>query len=139
MKIAKKIIYKTAEKYLQYLSDRNVDTEIHMKQGKDNSVLVLTQPFHAYGVTVPAGYKWNGASAPPGPARLVIPKFHKMIKASCRHDRACELAKNKFDRLLADIVFFLMAYEVEGMKLWRAVAGLAGVRVGAHLGIGNKF
>ncbi|SDO96114.1 DUF1353 domain-containing protein [Desulforhopalus singaporensis] len=139
MSIAKKIIYNTVSKYLKHLSDRNVDDIIYMKQGKDSSVLILTQPFHAYGITVPSGYKWNGASSPPGPARMVIPKFHKMIKTSCRHDRACELAKNKFDRLMADIVFFLMAHEVEGMKLWRAVSGLAGVRIGAHLGIGNKY
>lgn len=127
------------KRFHYHLPDQDVDQHIHMMQGADSSLLTLTQPFTAYGMTIPIGFTWNGASSPPGPGRWVIPKFHRMIKASCRHDYACQKARNRFERFLADIVFFLMAAEIERLRLWRCILGLIGVRIGAYLKIGSNY
>jgi hypothetical protein len=129
---------KMVDKYLQGLADREVDEWIYLRQGTDNEVIELIEPFHSFGLTVPAGYTPNGASSPRF-AWWIIPRLYKMIKASTRHDYACETARCWWDRLVADIVFFLMAYYVERLALWRCIAGLIGVRIGALLGIGKNY
>lgn len=129
---------KIADKYLEAVADRSVDKVICFDQAGDNTVLILALPFTAYGMTAPQGFVFDGASSP-WFARWIIPKFYKMLKASCRHDWACHNAKNWHERLLADIVFFLMAYYVEKLSLWRCVLGLVGVRIGAFFGIGKNY
>lgn len=124
--------------FLSNLSDHDVQEVISIEQGLDNEVVTLSKPFHAYGLTVPAGYTYNGASSP-RLAWFIIPRMYKMLKASCRHDYACDQARCWWDRLVADIVFFLMAYYIEHLALWRCVLGLIGVRIGAFLGIGRRY
>ena len=114
------------------------DVQIRLRQGEDNTQLILDAPYTAYGQTVPAGFTFDGASSP-WFARWVIPKFFRVIKASCRHDYGCSMAKNFKERLVEDVVFFLMCYHVERLATWRCIAGLIGVRIGAYLGIGRSY
>jgi len=125
-------------RYLHHIQDRAVDDIIDFSQGLDNTKLKLDADFRAYGMTAPVGFEFDGASSPTF-AWWVIPRMYKMLKASCRHDWACLNARNWRERLLADIVFFLMAFYTEGLALWRCLFGLIGVRIGAYLGIGKNY
>ena len=137
-KFYRSIPLRLVAKYLRHIPDRKVDENIDFSQGLDNTKLKLTAPFRAYGMTAPSGYIFNGASSPRF-AWWIIPRMYKMLKASCRHDWACENARNWWERLLADIVFFLMAFYTERLALWRCLFGLIGVRIGAFLGIGRNY
>ena len=97
----------------------------------------LLHTFRWREVEVPAGFVFDGASAP----RLfwsIIPPFKKTKKASCLHDWLCRKARNKKERLYADRVF-KQALEEEGLNPFRVTAGYIGVRIGAFFGVGNHF
>jgi len=98
---------------------------------------VLIEPFSAHGVTVPAGFEFDGASSP----RIfwtIVPPFKQTKKAACIHDWLCRNAKNAEDRKRADKLFHKMLLEA-GLNRVRAYAGYLGVRIGAHIGVGVYY
>lgn len=104
---------------------------------EDPTVEVLLEDFTTHGVTVPKGFRFDGASAP----RLfwsIIPPMRETTKASCVHDFLCRSAKNKEERLAADKLFFVMLREAK-LSLPRCIIGYLGVRIGAFLGIGVYY
>ena len=135
--IFEKTIVKLAEKHLQGV-DQSFDTEIYCCQGINNKELILYQKYYAFGENIPAGFTWDGASTP-AVARFIIPKFYRVLKASCRHDYGCRKARSAADRLREDVIFFLMCYKLERLAGWRCIAGLLGVRIGAALGVGSNY
>ncbi|WP_179953484.1 DUF1353 domain-containing protein [Desulfobotulus mexicanus] len=84
---------------------------------------------------VPADFEWDGSSVPV----LLQPFFprHRHPIASCRHDWRCKHARNHKERRWADQEF----KKDVGRTSWKitAQAGYAGVRIGALLGIGNRW
>lgn len=98
---------------------------------------ILAEPFTAYGVTVPPGFRFDGASAP----RVfwsVIPPFKGTKKAACVHDWLCKNAKGPLDRHIADLLFYIMLLEA-GLNRVRSFIGYMGVRIGAFFGIGVHY
>lgn len=98
---------------------------------------VVLEDWTSHGITVPAGFRFDGASAP----RLVwniIPPFKRTKRASCMHDYLCSLAENREERLFADRLFYIMLRE-NGNNRFRSAAGYFGVRLGSFLGIGVKY
>jgi hypothetical protein len=68
--------------------------------------------------------------------RSIFPRHNHPI-ASCRHDWRCLHAKNAEERKWADGEF---KKDVATTSKWITQAcGYAGVRIGAYLGIGNRF
>lgn len=104
--------------------------------GKDKEQLLAD--FTMYGVTVPAGFIFDGASSP----RILwwlIPPFKGTKKSACLHDYLCKIAKNKEDRKEADKLFYRGLKETSGFNSIRCLLGYLGVRVGAYLGIGVYY
>jgi hypothetical protein len=98
---------------------------------------VLVEPFTAYGITVPAGFSFDGASAP----RIfwpIIPPLKGTKKAACVHDWLCMNAKSAMERHVADLLFYMMLLEA-GLGLVRSFFGYLGVRIGAFFGIGVRY
>jgi hypothetical protein len=112
--------------------------EIYTKTDDENpDVEILLQDFTMYGITVPKGFAFDGASAP----RMfwgIIPPFKRTKKAACIHDWLCVNAKSKEDRKEADKIFY-RALEDAGLNKARCTIGYIGVRIGAHLGIGVHY
>lgn len=98
---------------------------------------VVLEDFIAHGITVPAGFRFDGASAP-RPLWAIIPPFKRTKKAACIHDWMCRKAKNAEDRKAADKLFHTMLLEA-GLNRFRARAGYLGVRAGARMGIGVYY
>ena len=104
---------------------------------EDSRYEVLLEDFTAHGVTVPRGFKFDGASSP----RIfwsIIPPMRETTKASCVHDYLCSIAKNKEDRKKADRLFYVMLREAN-LNIVRCLIGYLGVRIGALLGIGVRY
>lgn len=111
--------------------------ELLSRTDDDPTVEVLLEDFTTHGVTVPKGFKFDGASAP----RFfwpVIPPMRETTKASCVHDFLCRTAKSKEDRLKADRLFFTMLKEAK-LNIARCIIGYLGVRIGAFFGIGVHY
>lgn len=111
--------------------------ELLTRTDDDPKVLILLEDFTIHGVTVPKGFRFDGASAP----RLfwsVIPPMRETTKASCVHDYLCRTAKSKEDRRKADRLFFKMLREAN-LNIFRCLIGYLGVRIGAFLGIGVYY
>ena len=112
--------------------------DLYCKTVKDKPELrELTKPFYYKGVSIPIGFQWDGASCP----RVfwaIIPPFASTIKASCIHDFLCHTATCRVDRFVADNIFKDMLQEAK-LNPARVYLGYAGVRLGAFLGIGNRF
>lgn len=103
--------------------------------GSDHEVTLYN--FTTHGVTVPAGFKSDGASCP----RLfwaIIPPFKRTKKAAFVHDYLCSVAKNKYDRRAADCLFYMILRR-NGINIVRATIGYIGVRIGALIGIGVRY
>lgn len=98
---------------------------------------VVTKDFTAHGITVPAGFHFDGASTPRA-LWSVVPPFKRTKKAACVHDWLCRKAKDKKDRKKADKLFYKMLLEA-GLNEVRARAGYLGVRAGARMGIGVYY
>lgn len=84
---------------------------------------------------VPTDFVWNGNSVP-FVFRGMFPQHNHPI-ASCRHDRGCELAKNKAER-----EFFDKRFEIDTgtTSYWiTKKIGFIGVRIGAFFGIGSNY
>jgi hypothetical protein len=99
---------------------------------------MVTEDFTAHGITVPAGFVFDGASTP----RIfwsIVPPFKATKEASCIHDWLCRQAKNKEERLFADRLFFQMLREYGDLSFIRAALGYVGVRLGAHFGVGVRY
>ncbi len=98
---------------------------------------ILLEDFTYYNITVPKGFRTDGASAP----RIfwaVIPPFKGTKKAAVVHDYLCALSKDKFERRAADGIFYKILRE-SGISLSRSVIGYLGVRFGAFVGAGVKY
>lgn len=98
---------------------------------------ILLEDFTSHGVTVPTGFRFDGATVP----RFfwnIIPPFKQTKKASCVHDYLCSIAKTPEDRLEADRLFFTMLREGE-VNVVRASIGYLGVRIGAMFGVGVRY
>ena len=111
--------------------------ELMTRTDEDSRYEVLLEDFTAHGVTVPKGFRFDGASAP----RIfwsIIPPLRETSKASCVHDFLCRTAKNKEDRRRADWLFFVMLREAK-LNILRCLIGYLGVRIGALLGIGVHY
>ena len=116
-------------------------TKIYMSnvEGKPNH-RALTEPLvceHWDGSIkyIPEGFEWDGSSVPVVFQGL-FPRFRHPV-SSCRHDFRCRNAKNKTERKWADQQF----EKDVGKTSWYLTKkmGYLGVRVGALLGIGNRF
>jgi hypothetical protein len=84
---------------------------------------------------VPADFEWDGSSVP-WIFQGFFPRHNHPI-ASCRHDWRCKNARTKAERLFADKEF---EKDVGTTSWWITKKfGYAGVRIGAYLGIGNRF
>lgn len=112
------------------------ETTIYMRTvpGKPNW-RALTRPLPCDGQLIPIDFEWDGSSVP-WIAQGLIPK-HRHPVASCKHDFRCAKSTNKAERKIADGQF----KEDVGRTSWKVTSwlGYAGVRIGAFLGIGNKF
>jgi len=111
--------------------------ELRTRTDPNSKVEVLLEPFTAHGITVPAGFKFDGASAP----RVfwgIIPPFKQTKKAACIHDWLCKNAKNASDRKAADKLFHTMLQEA-GLNKTRCRIGYWGVRVGSFFGVGIHY
>lgn len=98
----------------------------------------LTRSFSTHGITVPRGFEWDGTSSPRS-FWPVIPPYHKTIKASCVHDYLCRKAKTRADRRKADRLFAAVLRDDDRISPPQSWLGYVGVRIGALLGIGNRF
>jgi hypothetical protein len=104
----------------------------------DNGMERVIEPFHAYGVTVPAGFEFDGASTP----RIfwsILPPFKDTKIAACIHDYLCIQARTKEDRLYADKLFYHILKHQGRISGLRALIGYVGVRLGAFAGIGVRY
>jgi hypothetical protein len=104
---------------------------------------IVLEDFVAHGVTVPAKFRFDGASAP-WVAWPIIPPYKKTKKAACVHDWLCRQAKTKEQRKFADQLFWTMLKEAKLSKskklsAIRSFLGYLGVRAGAayHILIGD--
>jgi len=108
--------------------------ELLMMTDEDPTVGVVLEDFTTHGVTVPKGFRFDGASAP----RFfwsIIPPMRETTKASCVHDYLCKTAASKEDRLIADKLFYKMLREAK-LGIVRSTIGFIGVRIGAYFGVG---
>jgi hypothetical protein len=99
---------------------------------------MVTKDFTTHGITVPAGFIFDGASTP----RIfwsIVPPFKCTKEASCVHDWLCIKATSKEERLAADRLFFQMLRECGDLSLIRSTVGYVGVRVGAFFGLGVRY
>lgn len=98
---------------------------------------MLLASFEYRDQVIPAGFIWDGASAP----RLfwsIIPPFKQTKRASCVHDWMCKKAKNPQERKVAD-QYFLQALREMGFNPVRCLLGYIGVRLGAFWGAGVYY
>lgn len=110
--------------------------ELHTKTIGDGKEELLL-PFTAHGITVPAGFQFDGASAP----RFfwaIIPPYKETKKAACIHDWMCRNAEDAKDRKRADKLFYTMLREA-GLSRIRSGIGYLGVRLGSFFGIGVHY
>ena len=96
----------------------------------------LLKDYKYKSVTVPAGFKWNGASTPFF-AKMIIPKFELTLEATAVHDYLCTNATSKADRKEADEIFKEML-RLKGMGKFRSRLGYWGVRIGAFFNINGS-
>lgn len=102
-----------------------------------NREVILLADFTAHNMTVPEGFRFDGASTPKL-FKWLVPKFEGTLKASCRHDWACRNAKNEEERKEADKIFKRMLKE-DGNGFIRQNCGYLGVRIGAWFGAGVYY
>ena len=98
---------------------------------------VLTEDFVYHSITVPQGFRFDGASTPRA-LWSVVPPFKRTKKAACIHDWNCRNAKNASERKDADKLFRTMLLEA-GLSKTRARLAYWGVRAGAKTGIGVYY
>ena len=104
----------------------------------DDGTEMVLEPYFGYGVHVPAGFIFDGASTP----RIfwsILPPFKDTKTAACIHDYLCIQAKNKADRRYADELFWQMLRDNPRIGDLRALIGYVGVRLGAAFGIGVRY
>ena len=104
----------------------------------DNGRERVIEPYLAYGVYIPSGFEFDGASTP----RIfwsILPPFKDTKVAACIHDYLCEQAKSSDDRKFADELFYYILKHqgrISGLRAW---IGFVGVRIGAAFGIGVRY
>ena len=127
----------TSQAVEELVSTRShIDDAIYCHRSlKDPGYRVLDRPFHAYGIIVPIGYRWDGESAPLL-FRWLVPKFDRSLMSSCIHDYLCSVAKNEEERRRADEIYRHMLIDAEQYSKQRAEWAYRGVRVGAFWGTG---
>lgn len=111
--------------------------ELRTRTDPNPDIEVTLEPFTRHGITVPAGFPFDGASAP----RFlwgIVPPFKRTKKAAVIHDWMCKNAKNASDRKAADLLFHTMLLEA-GLNKVRCRLGYWGVRLGALCGIGVHY
>jgi hypothetical protein len=104
----------------------------------DDGTEMVLENYFGYGVHVPAGFIFDGASTP----RIfwsILPPFKDVKVAACIHDYLCTQAKSKADRLYADELFWRILKANPRIGDLRALCGYCGVRIGAFFGIGVKY
>jgi hypothetical protein len=102
-----------------------------------NNHEITFRDFTTHGVTIPSGFRSDGASAP-RPFWWVIPPFKGTKKAAFIHDYLCSIAKDKYERRAADCLFYIILIHC-GLSKVRASIGYLGVRIGALMGIGVHY
>ena len=97
---------------------------------------VVVEDFTSHGVTVPAGFIFDGASTP-RPFWWIIPPYKKTKKASLIHDYLCyaiDLLEDGKEasrkRKAADQLFRIMLVE-SGVTKFEAYLGYSGLRIWA--------
>ena len=116
-------------------------TKIYMSNVEDkpnHRALTAPLPYLKYDGSIgeiETGFEWDGASVP-WLLQGLFPR-HRHPIATCKHDKRCLDAKNKAERKWADQQF----EKDVGKTSWYLTKkmGYLGVRVGALLGIGNRF
>jgi len=109
--------------------------DLYTKTTDNPRIREVTQDWRYNGDTVPKGFLTDGASSPRIFWGIVSPFLNP--KSSCYHDYLCSIAKNKAERKLADKEYRKLVGS-ENSKVEKILA-YAGVRIGAWLGIGNRF
>lgn len=118
---------------------KEIDQQLYCHREKDSpGWRVLDKDFHIYGVTIPAGFRWNGASTPLLLTWLV-PRFDHSLMSSCLHDYLCSNAQDEDDRKTADMLYKRALIEIEGYTEKRAKWAYRGVRIGAWWGTGVNY
>ena len=119
--------------------DYHVDDVIYCHRVKDEpGYRVLDRDFHIYGYVIPAGFRWNGASAPKA-AQFLVARFDHSLMSSCLHDFLCGKAEKPEERLHADRMYRRALVDVEGFSEERAQWAYRGVRLGAKWGTGVNY
>ena len=117
----------------------HIDDNIYCHRSKSEpGYRTLDRDFHIYGYVVPAGFRWNGASAPKL-MQWLVPRFDHSLMSSCLHDYLCGIAKNSAERLLADRLYKRALIDVEDFSEERAHWAYRGVRAGAFWGTGVEY
>ncbi len=112
--------------------------ELYTRTDEDPKVEVSTRDFTYKGITIPEGFKSDGASTP----RFlwsIIPPFKATKKGAFIHDYLCKTAGGQSDRKEADKMFRDILRDVSKINPIRYWLGYYGVRLGAGLGVGVHY
>lgn len=90
---------------------------------------VAVYPGCLFGLEVPAGYEFDGASIPRALWSLIGSPFEPdYLKAACFHDWICEHAVRYTHRTAGDEVFLQLLTDA-GVPYWRRAVMFLGVRI----------
>lgn len=99
---------------------------------------ILLAVFCFFGMAIPKGFEWDGASSPLL-FRWLVPKFDHSLISSLIHDYLCSIAKNAEERRIADAVYRKVLVDIEGRSRLRAWFAHKGVRIGSWWGSGVHY
>ena len=106
----------------------SVRVEVHRADERGN-VFTLLEPLRRNELTVPAGFKSDGASVPRFFWRLVFPPGDaQALEAAILHDWIYRAHPEGWTREEADQLFY-KALVADGMSEWRATLAYLGVRL----------
>lgn len=104
---------------------------------------MLTSPLLCEGLEIPVEFKWNGSGSVAMTegnwfSRLAnrvinfsVPRYGAGKRASCYHDYAVSIAKNKKERAMADQKYVKILKE-DGLESYRCKIARAGVWIGTQ-------
>lgn len=96
------------------------------------NVYILRENLHFSDLTVPAGFRSDGASVPRFFWRLVFPPGEPAaLRAAVIHDYIYRNRPARWSRRRADKLFLALMIQ-DGVPVWRAYLAWAGVRIGGH-------
>jgi hypothetical protein len=113
-------------------------TELYTRTCRDPDFEISIREWTYNDVTIPEGFRSDGASTP----RFlwwIIPPWKRTKKAAFLHDYLCRYATCKEERREADIAFYNALIDTAKISSIRCKLGYLGVRLGALLGIGVRY